>query len=230
MPFPTIRNGSVFSGKDTNDTSFSISVPDHEDGDVLYTVFCQDGGSGVFTYTGWTLLLGPVDLAGTGTAAMYYRPASAEPASYTLTSTVSERAAWATWAVTNDDGISGTPLSGGGAGATAIPFANYTTGDPACLVICVGVTDADTRPWGLSLGIAPSMQLGIFGTTSGATVGLYYFYAPKAATYVISDPSITGTQAAGRLQIAIKPADADPSPAPSPVASTVQRLRTYPHP
>lgn len=232
MPFPVIRDGSVFDGDAIGGTSFDISVPVHEPGDILYTIFAQDGGSGAFTYTDWTLLLGPVDMGGSGTTSLYYREAEeGEPDSYELTSGTSERAAWASFAVVNDGGISGTPVAAGSVGGvTGITFPNYTTEDSGCLVLCIGVTDADTRPW-TQTGFATRPQLlGIFGTASGATVGVYYFFAERATAYAIDDLEITGTQVVGVFQFAIKPADPNPSSAPAPIVSTFQRLRTYPHP
>lgn len=228
MPLPAIRSGAVFSGDATGGTSFSISVPNHEDGDRLYVVFAQDGGGNGFTFTGWTLLLGPLDLDGTNTASMYTRIASNEPASYTLTSDTNERAAWVAWAVVNDGGASGTPLSSASTGgATSVNFMNYTTADPGCLLICVGLSDADTRPWSLP-GALP--QLGIFGTASGSTVGLYYFYPITVGQQLISGPTITGTQVTGAFQIAIKPDDTDPIPLVPASETPAQRIRTYPRP
>lgn len=228
MPFPVIRNGSVFNGHaGANTTTFTISVPDHEDGDELYIVFIQDGNGATYTLAGWTNLYGSIDLNATATAVVLHKTASGEPATVTLTSSVSERGSWATWAVVNDGGFSGTPIAQGFAGSSGISFTNYTMNDPGCLMFFIGVTEDVTTPMGI-----PDLcqKLGEYSTASGGSVGVYYKFFDKAGTAGAIVVSLSDTRAFARIQFAIKPADADPSPAPSPVASTMQRLRTYPHP
>lgn len=227
MPFPAIRDGSVFNGHaGANTTTFTISVPNHEDGDELYIVFVQDGGSAVFTLAGWTNLFGSIDLNATATAALFHRTASSEPATYTLTTTVSERAAWAAFAVANDGGFSGTPVALGTSGSALLQFVSYTTADPGCLIFFIGVTEHITTPMSFP---AFTQQLGEFGVDSGGSVGVYYIFRSIAGAYDIGDVTLSDTRAWGYIEFGIKPTDDDPD-LPSATASTIQRLRTYPHP
>lgn len=228
MPFPVIRNGSVFSGHaGANTTTFTISVPDHEDGDELYIVFVQDGNGATYTLAGWTNLFGSVDINATATTAVFHKTASSEPATYTLTSTVSERGAWATWAVANDGGINGTPAAQGFSGSTTITWPNYTLTVRGCLIFHIVVTEDAVTMTG---GSARARMLGQFSTASGGSVGVWYETYEVTGDVSFGAVELSQSRAFGRIIFAVAPDDDDPSPAPSPETSTLQRLRTYPHP
>lgn len=225
MPFPTIVDGSVFAGHAGADTTtFIISVPNHDPGDVLYVAFVQDGGPATITFTGWTSL-GNVNInGGDATFELFKKTASgAEPASYTLTTTVSERAAWAAWAVRNDGGVHGTPLLDSPGAGTTVTWGNYVLNTPGCLLFH-GVATADvTTPM-----TGPSArQLGEFSTASGGSIGIWYEFYPFAITTTFTSVTLSSSRGFARIVLAIAPANANPTPLPAPQASSTQRIRTY---
>lgn len=112
MAAPSIVGGYTEGGLVSNATTQTVTVPTYTNGDKIYVVWATDGDSATATISGsgWTVLEGPRDIESTtvpnaGVMYIWYRTASSEPASYTVTSTVSERSLYVAFAVTGDNGI-----------------------------------------------------------------------------------------------------------------------------
>jgi hypothetical protein len=112
MTAPTIVAGYTQNGNAGNSTTLIINTPTHANGDMIFVVWESDGDSSTASISGggWTVLEGPQNVpagatANAGAFYVWYKTASGEGASYTITQTVSERALAIAFAVTGAGGI-----------------------------------------------------------------------------------------------------------------------------
>ena len=108
MAAPVVGANTVAS-RTTNGTSLSINVPTYSTGNALYVIYADDAdaGSASIGGTGWTTVVNDYTIAASGvpdsgSLFVWKRTASGEPASYTITSTVSERAVAVAFVVAGD--------------------------------------------------------------------------------------------------------------------------------
>jgi hypothetical protein len=112
MAAPSIVGGYTQNGNAANSTTLVINTPTHANGDVIFVVYVTDGDSATASISGggWNVLEGPQNvptsvLPTAGVFYTWYKTASGEGASYTITSTVSERSVAVAFAVTGAGGI-----------------------------------------------------------------------------------------------------------------------------
>ena len=144
MAAPTIV-GTTYTqnGNGSNSTTLTLNVPTNSDGNLLIVVYVTDGDSSTASISGsgWTTLEGPQDIpsslgATSGTFYVWYKTASSDSGSWTITQTVSERALAVAFAVSGHNGIDveNTYLSGSD---TSAESNNLTTSVNDCLRISI---------------------------------------------------------------------------------------------
>jgi hypothetical protein len=222
MAAPSIVPGYTVAARTSNGTTLAVTVPTHTDGDTLYFAWASDGDadSASINGTGWTTVISDYALPSTGvpdSGAFYLwkRTASSEPASYTVTASVSERSAAVAWAVENDNGINASGTSRTGTDATVI--ANTVTTTVAnCLRISIIASVGDRTPVGT---LTDHTLMVTQAYSSAATLSIQYKDVPDVGI----DPSATTTQTTNGWTshvFAIAPTVADLPIAPDFIAST----------
>lgn len=187
MTAPSIVSGYTQNGNATNSTTLSLNAPTHADGDLIVVVYVTDADSPATASIGagtWTVLEGPQDIpssAGTGAGRFYvwYRTASSEPASYTITVSSAERSLAIAFAVSGAGGID----------AEAV----YATGsDSSAEVGSVTTTVADT----LRISIVGSTGVRTVSTLTGHTLLATHSYT-SAGTISVQHKTLasSGTDA-----------------------------------
>lgn len=137
--------GSTYTeaGNGSNSTTLSLPIPTNSDGNLLVVVYVTDGDSSTASIsgTGWTTLEGPQDIPSSlgstsGSFYVWYKTASSDSGSWTITQTVSERALAVAFAVSGHNGIDveNTYLSGSD---TSAESNNLTTTVNDCLRISI---------------------------------------------------------------------------------------------
>jgi hypothetical protein len=171
MAAPSIVPGYTVAARTSNGTTLAVTVPTHTDGDTLYFAWASDGDADSASISGadWTTVYDDYALPSTGVpdSGSFYlwkRTASSEPASYTVTASVSERSAAVAWAVENDNGINASGTSRTGTDDTITANA-VTTTVANCLRISIIASVGDRTP---------------VGTLPDHTVMVTQFYASAA--------------------------------------------------
>lgn len=179
MTLPSVNSDHVTDVQGGNSTSYVVVVPTHAQGDKIYIAITQDASGATLTQASFTKLYN-VSIGAGATFALFYKTAGAsEPASYTVTTDISERAVWICWSVSNDGGVHAQATNNSGSSATASVNAITTTADN-CLIFSIIATDAITTPFG---SMANHARLDEISFTSAASLGVYYQPASFAATY-----------------------------------------------
>lgn len=226
---PSINSGHVAGVQNGNSTSYVINTPGHAEGDVIYIAIAQDGAAANMSLTDFTELYADIQIDGGGVAdatfSLFYKTAgAAEPASYTVTTTVSERAAWIAWSVDNDGGINVQAASAEANSATATIVTITPTVD-GCLAIAIIATDGVATPLSAS---TENQKLDESSVTSGATVGIYFLEIAAAGLAGGDTVTLNSAQKWLGARFAIAPAEYTPPTAPTVVpVATAQRIRTY---
>jgi hypothetical protein len=222
MAAPSIVPGYTVAARTSNGTTLAVTVPTHTDGDTLYFAWASDGDadSASINGTGWTTVVSDYALPSTGVADsgafyLWKRTASSEPASYTVTASVSERSCAVAWAVANDNGInaSGTSATGTGNNITANAV---TTTVANCLRISIIASTADRTPVGT---LTDHTLMVTQAYASAATLSIQW----KAVPDVGIDPAATTTQTTNGWTshvIAIAPTSVEQTIVPDFIAST----------
>lgn len=113
MAAPSIVAGYTQAGNASNATTLVVNVPTNTNGDLIFVVYVTDADSPTtasVSGSGWTTLEGPNDVSNTtiGTAGVFYvwyKTASSDSGTYTITASNSERAVAMAFAVTGHNGI-----------------------------------------------------------------------------------------------------------------------------
>lgn len=218
-----VINPNAISGSNLpNSTSFVVTMPGHSPGDVIYIAITEDSAVAEFTQASFTKLYDDV-VVGQATFALFYKTAGdSEPATYTVTSTVSERAAWMAWSVAGDGGINAQATNTLGLSTTA-STANITTTEDGCLDIIVIATELVTTPMGAS---STHNKLDEISVASGASLGVYYKTLVSAGLATAGNVTLNASQDWLTVRFAITPGSFVPPVAPSALPSN-QRIRTY---
>jgi len=201
---PTIVTpGHVAANSNTGNSTYTVACPTHVAGDTIYLAIGQDGGGAVLSATGFSKLYADIDIDGTATFTLFYKIAGAsEPANYTVTTTVSERAVWVTFAVR---GAQTTPnaqaTNASGTGTTATANAITTTVVTTLDIIIIS-TDIISTPLG---SMTSHTKLDESSLTSGATVGVYYKEIATASTDGTDAASLSATEQWVALRFALAP-------------------------
>jgi hypothetical protein len=193
MPAPSIVAGYTTANNTGNGTTLACNVPTHTDGDIIYYAWATDGDSATATISGadWTLVYEGYNIPSTGVpdSGSFYlwkRTASSEPASYTVTSNVSERSVIVAWAVSGDGGIDATGTSASGMNSTIVA-PSVTTLENNCLRISIIASVGDRRPVGT---LTDHTLMVTHAYSSAATISVQY----KEIPFLGVDPAATTTQ------------------------------------
>jgi hypothetical protein len=192
MTAPSIVSGYTEAGNGGNSTTLVINTPTHTDGDKIYVVWVTDGDSATASISGsgWTTLEGPQDVptnlsATAGTFYVWYKTASSEGASYTITTSVSERSLAVAFAATGDNGIDAEGTYGSGT-------------DLSAEVSSVTSTQADTLR--ISVIVSPRSPLSISTLTDHTLLGTHTYASAgtisvqyKTLTSAGTDSGVTAT-------------------------------------
>ena len=185
--------GYTTAERTTNGLTLVVPVPTYTADDALYIAWADDGdgGSASISGTGWTAVVSDYTIPSTGVADsgsfyLWRRVAGSEPASYTVTATVSERAVAIAFVVRDDDGIDATGTSANGTDANITANAVTTTKNSA-LRFSIIASVSDKTPVGTLTG---HTVLATHTFASAATISVQYKALPAAGT----DGSATTTQ------------------------------------
>lgn len=224
MSFPSVNSNHNTGAQASGSTSFVVTVPPHDEGDVLYIAIAQDGAA-TMTQASFTALYDNISIgAGTATFCLFRRTATAsEPATYTVTTTLSERAAWIAFAVSNDGGVDSQATTATGTGTTASVNTVTTTQDD-CLGIAVFATDLVSTPMS---AMSSHTKLDESSVTSGASVGVYYRELITAGANGGGNITLNASEEWVGVRFAIAPGAFVPPDPPAVAVATVQRIRTY---
>lgn len=215
---PTVRDVTIGSNL-VNATSFVVTTPDHEQGDVIYVAIAEDGGPVNFSLTGFTELYADVTV-GQATFSLFYKTAGvSEPATYTVTSTVSERAAWIAWSVENDGGVHAQATNATLLSATATVNAITTTEDN-CLILSLAITELVGTPMGVMTG--GNLKLVENSVASGASLGLFHRNLFSAGTLAAATVGLGASVDWLGVRFAIAPATPE-----TPAATTGRQLPSH---
>lgn len=181
----------------SNATSIDVTTPSHSEGDLLVVAIAQDAPStGDFAFfgapQGWTFLFNEVAVDVRGTLGIAYKVAGAnEPASYTFTSSNTERIVYVAWSVANHDGIDAAavmPDSGSGA---LVSFPPVTTTVDDAMVFAVIATDEISLPHDTPSGYT---AIDAIQYTSAMTISASYKVRATAGTETPPDTAIVSEQ------------------------------------
>jgi hypothetical protein len=192
MAAPSIVSGYTQNGNAGNSTTLVINTPTHADGDKIYVVWVTDGDSATASISGsgWTVLEGPQNVPTTLSAtagAMYvwYKTAASEGASYTITTSVSERSVAVAFAVTGDNGIDAEGTYGSGTDFSAeVSSVTSTQAD----TLRISVIVSPRSPLSVST-LTGHTLLGTHSYTSAGTISVQYKTLASAGT----DSGVTAT-------------------------------------
>ena len=123
MAAPTIPAGHTVGNSGGGSSDYTLTAPTNIAGDIIYLAIVEDDVGLVMSCTGFSKLYSEVDISGSATFTLFYKTSSgSEPANYTVTTTVSERAAWMTFAVrgagSTTPNVQATNATGSGTTAT----------------------------------------------------------------------------------------------------------------
>jgi hypothetical protein len=190
MTPPAVNSDHVTDVQGGNSTSYVVVMPTHTQGDIIYIAIVQDGSGATLTQASFTKLYN-VSIGVGATFALFYKTAGAsEPASYTVTTDVSERAVWICWSVNNDGGIHAQATNASSSGTTASVNAITTTADN-CLIFSIIATDGISTPMGNMAGHA---KLDEISFTSAASLGVYYQAAAFAGMYASASATLSASE------------------------------------
>lgn len=223
MTLPTINDNHNTGAQASGSTSYVITVPPHSPGDVIYIAIVQDGVA-TLSQASFTKLYDNVSVVGDATFCLFYKTAGdSEPATYTISTTVSERAAWIVWAVSNDGGINAQATNATGTGTTATAGSVTTTEDD-CLGIAIFATDQVSTPMS---AMANNTNLDQSSVTSGGSVGVYYRALTTAGANGGGSITLNVSEQWLAVRFAIAPGSFVPPTPPAATVATAQRIRTY---
>lgn len=153
MAAPSIV-GSTYTqaGNGSNSTTLVVNVPTNTDGNLIVVVYITDADSPTtasISGSGWTTLEGPQDVSNTtiGTAGVFYvwyKTASSDSGSYTITASNSERAVAIGFAVSGHNGIDVENTYATGTDTSAESGNLTTTVNDALRISIVGSTGVRT--------------------------------------------------------------------------------------
>jgi hypothetical protein len=185
MAAPSIVSGYTQNGNAGNSTTLVINTPTHSNGDKIYVVWVTDGDNATASISGsgWTTLEGPQNVptnlsATAGVMYVWYKTASSEPASYTITTSVSERSVAVAFAATGDNGIDAEGTYGSGTDLSA-EVSSVTTTQADTLRISVIVSPRS--PLTIST-LTGHTLLGTHSYTSAGTISVQYKTVASAGT------------------------------------------------
>lgn len=192
MATPTIVD---FTTKDTggSESTHTVDTPTHSNGDELFVAIAIDRDN-TLTLTGWTAVYSNIDIR-TGdvsaTFALYHKTAGAsEPATITITSSVSERSVMIAWSMSGYTGIDGTTGTDEGESTTATcPTLTSTEANTRAFLIVA--TDAESLPHSLP---STYTNLAAVQRTSGATLSIRHKELITAQATGSQSTTITTTQ------------------------------------
>ena len=165
-------SGSTGNADSSSTTSHSIDLPGSAAvGDKIIVAIGIDSASTAFTFpAGWDVHFDDEDIVSTGTAAVYskeYESGDAWP--ITVTTDVSERAAWMVQSIRDWGTLGGISASVGTGTGTTATIPDYTTGSDDELVFAIVVTDQVS---GAHSTISGYSNQDTFGGASAATVSM----------------------------------------------------------
>ena len=175
-------SGSTGNADSSSTTSHSIDLPGSAAvGDKIIVAIGIDSASTAFTFpAGWDVHFDDEDIVSTGTAAVYskeYESGDAWP--ITVTTDVSERAAWMVQSIRDWGTLGGISASVGTGTGTTATIPDYTTGSDDELVFAIVVTDQVS---GAHSTISGYSNQDTFGGTSAATVSMQSKVVASAST------------------------------------------------
>lgn len=185
---PTIVSGFTVYNAATNGTSRVINTPTHSIGDYIFVGYASDGNNDTASMAGFTALFSDVAIfSDQGVFCLFYKLAGgSEPATYTLTNTVSERCVMVAWAVrgmSNFHNTSGVYTSSAGTPY----FPAMVTTVPNCLRMNITGTYKEAIPYGSIAGYTKMTEQ---YTVSGGSLAIYH----KEILTPTTDPVVTTTQ------------------------------------
>lgn len=135
---------------DPTSNSFVMTVPTHQEGDLLVAVLLKrDGGGTITTPAGWIFVGEYLDLNLYQQLRVYTRPATAsEPATYTFNASGTDRMGGMMSAIRNTAGIDGTiqTYTGNGGSDLTVPFTRSTDWPTLHLVVGSWVFTVASNP------------------------------------------------------------------------------------
>ena len=157
MAAPTLGAYTVAS-RTTNGTTLACNVPTYSAGNTIYYVFASDADAGAVSIdgSGWTTVVDNYAIPASGVPdagrfSLWKRTAGSEPASYTASWSVSERAVLVAFVVQNDGGFNVSVVSANG--STSSPaVGDLTTTVADCLRISIIADSTDRTPIGTFSG------------------------------------------------------------------------------
>lgn len=182
MTAPSIAAGWQAGANIANNTSLSVNKPTDTTDKTLFIVYASDADGATASISGgnaWNVIAGPITLptpVGVGVGYIWSRAAGTEPASYTITSTVSERATAVAFAVSGMDGYNVSAVADSGTNA-APAVGDITTTVADCLRLSIILCAGDRSP---------------VGTFTGHTKGPESYYT-SAGTVSVQYKTLAGT-------------------------------------
>lgn len=202
---PTVVSGFTTYLVAASATSRVINRPTSVGGDYIFAVYASDGDLDVATMSGFTKVYTETNfLSNTGVFSVFYKVHSgSEPASYTLTNTVSERGLIVSWAVRgmSSFNVFGTPTVGN----TGTPtFPALTTTVPNTLRFNIATSYRVTTPYGTMAGYTLMTEQNV---SSGGSIAVFYKDVPTAGVDAGISVTQTTTESThwGQVSFAVAP-------------------------
>lgn len=183
-----------------NASTMDVTMPTHNEGDLLFVAVAQDTDGATFSALGWTFLYDSESIDGSGSFGLAYRIAGAdEPATYEFTSSESERMVYVAWSVADHNGIDavgGTPVTGK---SDTVTFPSVTTTVDNAMVFAVIATDRLSLPHSAPSGYTAidsrEFDSGASISVSSKVVETAGVETPGGATMGVSEEWVTVTLA-----------------------------------
>lgn len=186
-------SGSTGNADSSSTTSHSIDLPGSAAvGDKIIVAIGIDSASTAFTFpAGWDVHFDDEDIVSTGTAAVYSKEyESGDTWPITVTTDVSERAAWMVQSIRDWGTLGGVSASVGTGTGTTATIPDYTTGADDELVFAIVVTDQVS---GAHSTISGYSNQDTFGGASAATVSMQSKVVASASTTETGNTVTWGT-------------------------------------